>query len=62
MRWTRKPRLTSVFILRGSLREHLRMTGRIVVPLQAYDSRMSNSRRPSLFSNFFTVPEAAIVP
>jgi hypothetical protein len=37
-------------------------TGRTVVSLEAYDSRISSSRRPSFLSSFFTALEAAISP
>jgi hypothetical protein len=40
----------------------LGMTGRTVVPVEAYDSRISNSRRPSVLSNFFTALEAMTSP
>jgi hypothetical protein len=50
------------FILRGSPREHLGMTGRTLMPLEGYDSRISNSRRPSVFSSFFTALEAITSP
>jgi len=30
--------------------------------IACHDSRISNSRRPSLFSSFFTAPDAATVP
>ena len=43
-------------------RRLLGATGRTVVPVQAYDSRMSKSRRPSVFSSFFTALEAITSP
>jgi hypothetical protein len=47
---------------RGSPRKQFGMTARTVMPLEAYDSRISSSRRPSLFSNFFTALEAITSP
>ncbi len=40
----------------------LRMTGRTVVPVEVYDSRISSSRRPSVFSSFLTALEAMTSP